>query len=87
MHSSSASRKASKGSVQIKASNGRLQPVFSYQGQRRYLSLSFDDTVQNRKLAELKVRQIELDILSGNFDSTLIKRLFEKVSVVVLDTC
>ncbi|MFE4108694.1 Arm DNA-binding domain-containing protein [Almyronema epifaneia] len=66
-------RKASKGSVQIKTSNGRLQLVFSYQGKRRYISLGFDDTVQNRKLAELKARQIELDILSGNFDSTLLK--------------
>ncbi|NJK38614.1 MAG: DUF3596 domain-containing protein [Oscillatoriales cyanobacterium RM2_1_1] len=73
MYFSSLSRKASKGSVQIKTSNGRLQLVFSYQGKRRYISLGFDDTVQNRKLAELKARQIELDILSGNFDSTLLK--------------
>ncbi|MGB3496357.1 MAG: DUF3596 domain-containing protein [Elainellaceae cyanobacterium] len=73
MYASSLPRKASKGSVQIKTSNGRLQLVFSYQGKRRYLSLGFDDTVQNRKLAELKARQIELDILSGNFDSTLLK--------------
>jgi integrase len=73
MYSSSLPRKASKGSVQIKVSNGRLQLVFSYQGKRRYISLGFDDTVQNRKLAELKARQIELDLLSGNFDATLVK--------------
>ncbi|WP_026073095.1 site-specific integrase [Nodosilinea nodulosa] len=73
MYSSSPSRKASKGSVQVKTSNGRLQLVFSYQGKRRYISLGFDDTVQNRKLADLKARQIELDILSGNFDATLLK--------------
>ena len=73
MHSSNSDRKASKGSVQIKISNGRLQLVFSHAGKRHYISLGFDDTHQNRKLAELKARQIDLDILSGNFDSTLAK--------------
>ncbi|NJO66604.1 MAG: DUF3596 domain-containing protein, partial [Leptolyngbyaceae cyanobacterium RM1_405_57] len=63
-------RKASKGSVQIKTSNGRLQLVFSHAGKRYYVSLGFADTSQNRKLAELKARQIDLDILSG-FDTTL----------------
>jgi integrase len=63
--------KASKGSVQIKTSNGRLQLVFSYAGRRHYLSLGFADTPQTRKFAEKRAREIELDILSGNFDSTL----------------
>ncbi|MBW4466280.1 MAG: site-specific integrase [Pegethrix bostrychoides GSE-TBD4-15B] len=66
-------RKASKGSVQIKSSNNRLQLVFNYAGKRQYLSTGFADTSANRKLAEMKARQIELDILSGNFDSTLTK--------------
>jgi integrase len=63
--------KASKGSVQIKASNGRLQLVFSYAGKRHYLSLGFSDTKTHRKLAEAKARQLELDMLSGHFDQTL----------------
>jgi hypothetical protein len=29
------------------------------------------DTLENRKAAELKARQIELDIISDNFDATL----------------
>ncbi|BAU08425.1 phage integrase [Fischerella sp. NIES-3754] len=59
-------RKASKGTVQIKNSNERLQLVFSYTGKRHYLSTGFTDTPANRKLAEMKARQIELDILSSN---------------------
>ena len=65
--------KASKGSVQIKSSNNRLQLVFSFGGKRRYMSTGFSDTPINRKSAEMKARQIELDIASGNFDSTLAK--------------
>ncbi|NJM22230.1 MAG: DUF3596 domain-containing protein [Richelia sp. RM2_1_2] len=71
MPSESSSRKSSKGTVQIKISNERLQLVFRYAGQRYYLSTGFSDTVANRKLAEMKARQIELDILSENFDQTL----------------
>ena len=66
-------RKASKGSVQIKNSNDRLQLVFNFARKRHYLSLGFDDTPRNRMLAEMRAREIELDILSGNFDQTLQK--------------
>jgi len=65
--------KASKGSVQIKVSNGRLQLVFSFEGKRHYISTGFSDTSANRRAAEMKARQIELDIVSGNFDFTLAK--------------
>ena len=71
MPSTKAKPKAYKGSVQLKCSNGRLQLVFSYGGRRHYLSLGFPDTLTNRKLAEMKAREIELDILSGHFDATL----------------
>jgi integrase len=73
MHDAAFKRKASKGSVQIKSSNDRLQLVFNFAGKRQYLSTGFANTPANRKLAEMKARQIELDILSGNFDSTLAK--------------
>ena len=73
MHSQNSQRKASKGSVQIKSSNGRLQLVFSFAGKRHYLSLGFPDTKTHRKVAEARARQIELDIASGNFDPTLTK--------------
>ncbi len=71
MTNESSKRKSSKGTVQIKISNERLQLVFRYAGQRYYLSTGFSDTVANRKVAEMKAKQIELDILSGNFDQTL----------------
>ncbi len=73
MSSKDSKSKASKGTVQIKNSNDRLQLVFRFAGKRYYLSTGFTDTVANRKLAEMKARQIELDILSGNFDPTLAK--------------
>jgi hypothetical protein len=73
MQSNSSSRKASKGSVQVKSSHGRLQLVFSHAGKRHYLSLGVPDTKTHRKVAEIKAGQIELDILSGNFDATLEK--------------
>lgn len=68
MYSKQNQSKASKGSVQIKTSNGRLQLVFSYGGKRHYLSMGLDNNPQNRKLAEMKARTIELDILSGHFE-------------------
>lgn len=66
-------RKSNKGSVQVKVSHDRLQVVFRFGGKRHYLSTGFSDTSTNRKLAEMKARQIELDIVSGNFDPTLAK--------------
>jgi integrase len=66
-------RRAFKGTVQIKVSNDRLQLVFSFLGKRHYLSLGLHDTLINRKVAEAKARQIELDMLSGYFDATLDK--------------
>jgi integrase len=74
--------KASKGTVKVKNSNDRLQLVFSYGGKRHYLSTGFTDTDSHRKLAEMKARQIELDILSGNFDPTLEKYKPPKVELV-----
>jgi|GEM_PF-1236360 len=71
--------KAKKGTVQIKISHERLQLVFSWQGQRYYLSLGVPDTAINRKAAEQKARQIELDFVSGNFDPTLDKYRPENV--------
>jgi integrase len=73
MYSKTPTGKACKGAVQIIVSNGRLQLRFRFGGKRHYLSLGYSDTPVYRKLAEAKARQIELDILSGNFDQTLTK--------------
>lgn len=69
-------QRRSKGTVQIKVSNSRLQLVFSWQGQRYYLSIGLPDIPLNRKGAERVARQIELDFVSGNFDPSLDIRLY-----------
>jgi len=73
MYSKDTQHKASKGSVQIKSSNGRLQLVFSHAGKRHYLSLGLPDHKLNRKAAEAKAKLIESDIAYDRFDTTLAK--------------
>lgn len=74
MYSSTPERKkAHKGSVQVKSSNHRLQLVFSYGGKRHYISTGLADSPTNRRLADLKAKEIEKDILYERFDETLIK--------------
>jgi integrase len=46
--------------------NKRIQP-WRFNGHRHYLSLGVADTKTARAMAEMKAKQIELDILSGNF--------------------
>lgn len=73
MYSNIRTGKASKGSVQIKLSNNRIQLVFSFGSKRHYLSTGYPDTPQYRKLAKMKASEIERDILYERFDSTLEK--------------
>lgn len=63
--------KSIKGQVSVVVSHTRLQLRFRHGGKRHTLSIGLPDTTVNRKAAEAKARQIELDIVSGNFDSTL----------------
>jgi len=86
MYSTTPTGKASKGSVQVLNSNGRLQLRFRFAAKRHYLSLGLPDTKPNRKLAELKAREIELDILSGHFDETLAKYKFQSALSVATPT-
>ena len=73
MYSQTPTGKASKGSVVIINSNGRLQLRFSYCGKRHYISIGLPDSPTNRKLAELRASEIEKDILYERFDATLQK--------------
>lgn len=69
-------QKLSKGSVGVESFQGRLRLRFPRQicaGKQKYLSLGLADTPENHKVAELKARQIELDLISNNFDVTLAK--------------
>jgi integrase len=65
-----------KGSVGIEQVRGRLRlrlPRQLYGGKQKYLSLGLPDKPDYRKFAELKARQVEMDILTGQFDPTLNK--------------
>lgn len=73
---------ASRGSVQIKNSNGRLQLVFSHpvissdgeiQTKRFYLSTRHDDTPLGRHQAATLAAKIQRDIDYGEFDASLVK--------------
>jgi integrase len=78
-----------KGSVNIEVFKTRLRLVWSWQGKRFYLYVGLPDTQPNRKAAEIKARQIELDIASSNFDPSLAKykpQKQESVTVVELFT-
>ena len=69
-------QKASKGSVGVETFQDRLKlrlPCHLFGGKQKYLTLGMSDTSENRKLAEAKAKQIELDIAFERFDPTLAK--------------
>lgn len=68
--------RAASGSVTVENFRGRLRirlPRFLFGGNQVRFSLGLPDTPVNRQAAELKARQIELDIALGQFDPTLEK--------------
>lgn len=65
--------KSSKGTVVVESFRDRLRLRWRYRGQRKSLALGLPDTKNNRKVAQIKANQIELDIISGNYDRTLLK--------------
>lgn len=52
---------------------GRLRLRWNYQGKRVSLSLGVDDDPAGRALSRQKAAQIELDLISGNYDPSLLK--------------
>lgn len=83
-------KKAAKGTVVIQVFKERLRLVWSYALQRYFLYLGLPDSKINRLHADQKARQIEGDIATGNFDTTLKKYKIEaflrrsQISVVAL---
>lgn len=65
--------KTSKGCVAVENCNNRLRLRWSCEGQRYCLALGLPYSPLNLKLAQKTANQIELDIASGNFDSSLDK--------------
>jgi integrase len=61
-------KKSKTGSAQIRSSNNRLQIVFTFGGQRYFVSTGLGDTPYNRKQAQDKALEVERDIAYGQFD-------------------
>lgn len=59
--------------VKVENDEGRLRLRFTYAGKRYALALGLPDSNVNRVFAQQRASQIELDIVSGNFDPTLKK--------------
>ena len=66
-------KKAPKGTVKVESDKGWLRLRFTHLGQRHAFAIGLVDSQVNRTVAEQRAKQIELDILSGNFDTTLKK--------------
>ncbi len=68
---SSINRELASSLVKVENDEGRLRLRFSYGGKRYAMAIGLPDFSVNRMVAQQKASQIELDIASGNFDSTL----------------
>ena len=66
-------RNMAKGHVKVEVYSERLRLRWSYRGERHCLSVGLPDSVINRKVATQKAQQIELDMISDNFDPSLQK--------------
>lgn len=73
MYSKTPTGKNSKGTPSIEAFQGRLRIRFRLNGQQKAFALGLADTSENRLRGESIARQMHLDVLSGNFDTTLNK--------------
>jgi integrase len=60
-------------SVRLQVREDRLSLRWSYQGGRYYLALGLYDNPLARKVAQSRANQIEADLVTGNFDTTLQK--------------
>jgi integrase len=58
-------------SIEVKGHSLRLR--WRYEGKRKQLALGVKDTPTGRAFANQKIAQIEMDLVSGNYDPTLLK--------------
>jgi integrase len=62
-----------KGDVKVNSDKGWLRLVWTYQSKRYFLTLGLPDNKTNLKVAQSRATQIQMDIVSDNFDLTLAK--------------
>ena len=67
------SGRAGRNIVKVENDDGRLRLRFTHGGKRYAIALGLPDSKVNRTVAQQRATQIELDIVSGNFDSSLKK--------------
>ncbi len=73
MYSKTPTGKNSKGTPSVESAQGRLRIRFRVNGQQKAFSLGLADTSENRIRGEAIARQMHLDLLANNFDTTLNK--------------
>lgn len=73
MSATNTKKKAPKGSVTIQVLRGRLRLRWRVAGEPFTLSLGYPDEPMYRRVAELKAKEIEADILYDRFDPSLSK--------------
>jgi integrase len=66
--------------VKVENDEGRLRLRFTYAGKRHALALGLPDSNVNRVFAQQWASQIELEIVSGNFNPTLKKSKPQRAS-------
>jgi len=66
-------QKAKRGTVSVQSFRGMLRLRWTYRGERYTLSTGTPDGKLNRTVAEAKARIIEGDMVTGNFDPSLVK--------------
>lgn len=73
MYSKTPTGKNSKGTPSVESFQGRLRIRFRANGQQKAFALGLADNSENRLRGEAIARQMTLDLLADNFDSTLSK--------------
>ncbi len=71
MYTKTPTGKNTRGTASLESFRRRLRIRFRVNSQQKSFSLGIADTPENRVKGESIVRQMHLDMLSGNFDSTL----------------
>ncbi|MFG6097326.1 tyrosine-type recombinase/integrase [Leptothoe sp. ISB3NOV94-8A] len=72
-------KKALKGQIALHVDKGWLRLRWNHQGKRYTMAVGLLNTPANRSLAEAKGAIIRADILSGQFDKSLVKYRYESV--------
>ena len=72
-----------KGCVSVENHETRIRLRWRHQGKRYCLSLGFPYTRAALKVARQLASRIELDMLSGHFDQTLVQVLFQHYAAAI----